>query len=183
MPNVKGYQEEIALLQKLRQGNERAIEQWYKEYAPKLKRYLSQRVSNQKDAEELNQDVFVSCLESLPLFQQQSSLWTWMCSIARHEVADYFRKKYAKRVIQAMPFLEALIPAQISNMHGVSEQVNAVLNSLSHKDRELLLLKYVDRISVEHIARRFGVSAKSAESSLFRARNAFRVAYSEIEGA
>jgi len=180
MQNVKSLQEE-ELLHRLRQGDERAIEQWYNTYAPKIKRYLYQKISNHKDAEEISQDVFISCLESLPLFQQQSSLWTWMCSIARHEVADYFRKKYAKKMVHAIPFLEAIIPASITNMHGVSEQVNAALRRLSHKERELLLLKYVDKVSVERIAQEYGVSLKSAESSLFRARKAFRAAYCDVE--
>ena len=41
----------------------------------------------------------------------------------------------------------------------------------------LLRLKYEQGLSLAEIARRLGVSAKAAESRLFRARKAFQVLY------
>lgn len=166
-------------IQKLREGDERAVLKWYKTFEKPLLRFILTKVSLKPDAQELCQNTFLSCLESLPLFKQNSSLWTWMCSIARHEIADYFRKKYAKRVLQMIPFADAMLPEQLGTMHDVSFAVRGALKKLSSKDRELLLLKYVDGKSVRVIARLLGVSLKSVESSLYRARKAFEENYAE----
>lgn len=160
-------------------GDEREILRWYREYELLVTKYISTKVGNKEDVQELAQNIFLTCLESLPLFQQKSSLWTWMCSIIRHEIADYYRKKYAKRVLQCIPFMDAWLPDQIADMHDVSSVVLSVLRKLSHTDRELLQLKYVDGLSVKHIATQLQMSIKSIESKLFRARKAFEELYAE----
>ncbi|HZZ98957.1 MAG TPA: RNA polymerase sigma factor [Candidatus Saccharimonadia bacterium] len=168
-------------LDQLRAGNAAAVREWYRQFGPPVRRFVLSKVSNERDAEEIVQDVFVSCLDSLPLFHGGSSLQTWMFSVAKHEVADYFRKKYAKRVLQSIPFADALLPTQLHNMHTVSAAVQRVLSRMSMRDREVLMLKYVDGAGVKEIAGKFKVSFKSAESLLFRARKLFRVMYAEEE--
>lgn len=172
---------ESVLIFQLRVGNEKAVERWYSQYVKKLLRFILTKVSQPRDAEEICQDTFLACLESLPLFKGNASLWTWMCSVARHEIADYFRKKYAKKLITMVPFSDVIIPGQFFDVHGVSRSVKNVLSQLSFSERELLLLKYVDNVSVKHIACRMGVSFKSAESALFRAKKAFQTIYAKSE--
>jgi len=167
---------DIALLLK---GNEKEILKWYRVFEAPVTKYISSKVGNKEDVQELTQNIFLTCLESLPLFQQKSSLWTWMCSIARHEVADYYRKKYAKRVLQCIPFVDALLPEQIADMHDLSLVVLSVLTKLSHAERELLQLKYIDGLSVKNIAGQLRTSIKSIESKLFRARRAFEELYAK----
>ncbi len=160
-------------------GNEKEILRWYRVFELPVTKYVQTKVGNHEDVQDLVQNIFLTCLESLPLFQQKSSLWTWMCSIARHEIADYYRKKYAKRVLQCIPFMDALLPEQVADMHDVSVVVLSVLRKLSHTDRELLQLKYIDGLSVKSIAVRLCVSIKSVESKLFRARKTFQELYAE----
>ena len=170
-------------LQALRLGDPDAVKIWYTQYAPRLTRYVQRKIAEHKDVEEIVQDTFMSCMESLPLYQQKSSLWTWMCSIANHEIADFLRKKYAKKVLSALPFAEHLLPPTLVDMHGLSSAVRIVLQKMSAREREILMLKYIDRKSVEDIARLMGKSVKSAESLLFRARKSFRVMFVEEERA
>lgn len=166
-------------LAKIRVGDEQEIERWYRVLQKPLHRFILTKVSIPSDAQEITQDTFLSCLESIPLFKGQSPLFTWMCGIAKHEIADYFRKKYAKRVITMIPFAEALVPTQRFDMHEVAHAVRSSLRKLSYKQRELLLLKYLDKTSVKGIATRLGMTAKSVEAALYRARKAFQEAYAE----
>lgn len=178
----KPSMKEDQLIAKLRQGSDSAVREWYATFEPKLQRFVLSKISNTRDAEEIVQDTFISCLESLPLFTRKSSLWTWMCSVANHETADYFRKKYAKRMLHAIPFVDALLPTQLHDMHVISGLVKSVLSRMPLKHREVLLMKYVDGFDVKVIATRLKVSFKSAESLLFRARQQFRVLYMEQDG-
>jgi RNA polymerase sigma-70 factor (ECF subfamily) len=45
---------------------------------------------------------------------------------------------------------------------------------LGERDRQLLLLKYVDGLSYEQIGQALGVTASSVQSRLHRARNVLR---------
>lgn len=166
-----------SLIIDLKAGHPEAVRQWYAMYSPKLLKYLQQKVSLEKDAEELAHDTFLSCLKHLPLFRGESSIWTWMVRIAQHEVADYYRKKYAKKVIHALPLSEFLGIDELVDAHEVSQRVAEVLKKMNRDSREILQLKYVDDKEVKVIARELGKTVKAVESLLFRARTEFREIY------
>ena len=170
------------LLNRLKKGEAGAVREWYQQYFPRVKRVVDGRVSVGADAQEIAQDVFTSCLKHLPLFRGDSSIWTWMQRIARHEVADYYRKKYAKRALQTFPLLDIILhEAPPANAHETSEKVKQTLRELPAEYQELLLLKYVDKKRVKQIALEMDRSVKAIESDLFRAREAFNTAYLYID--
>ena len=100
-----------------------------------------------------------------------------MQSIAQHEVADFYRKKYAKRAIKTLPLSELLLDQRIENTAEISQRVTAVLQKMTAHSRELLLKKYVDSQKVAEIALELGKTIKSVESELFRARKEFKSLY------
>ena len=94
------------MLEALRRGEKGTLRRFYKETQPKLWQWVVSRVQNEQDADEIVQDSFLNLLDSLPIFQGKSSLWTFLVSIAKHEVYDYWRKKYAKKAILTIPFAD-----------------------------------------------------------------------------
>ena len=58
-------------------------------------------MGNQNDAEDLTQEVFIRVLKSLPKFNSDYPLNTWILSIAKHVAIDHYRKRdlrpYLKR--------------------------------------------------------------------------------------
>lgn len=133
-----------------------------------------------QDVQELVQDVFMSCLRHLPLYRGEATIWTWMVSVTRHEIADFYRKKYAKKALQLLPLSELLLSVQIGDAHEVAEQVSTVLSRMSERSRELLMQKYVDGRAVASIAREQAKSEKAVEAQLYRARNEFREQYAVV---
>ncbi len=165
---------ESELLAGLKKGNSKAVSFWFHQYHDRLLSLVINRVENLQDAEEIVQQTFLNCLKHLPLFRGRSSIWTWMNSITKHEVADYFRKKYAKKALKTTHLSEFLMIDSIDNSTEVSEKVKRVLKDMKLKQRELLLLKYVDKKKVLEIAISLNKTAKSVEADLFRARKRFR---------
>lgn len=51
-------------------------------------------LSNIEDAEDIVQDVFISAYESYDKYNGSSNTKTWLMSILKNKVADYYRKKY-----------------------------------------------------------------------------------------
>lgn len=168
------------LVEQLLSGNKTVLKRFYLEYSPRLARFVRLKVSNKQDAEEIVQDTFVSLLEALPAFGYRSSLWTFMISIAKHEVLDYYRKKYAKKAIKYVPFVDHFYSEPLYSASETREVFEQALHKLKEEERNLLLWKYEEKLSVEEIAEKLGVKIKAAESRLFRARQAFKVAYAEV---
>jgi len=166
--------EEKDLIKRLKIGDEKAVKLWFDMYYEKLLLVVGYKVDNKKDAEEVVQQTFLNCLKHLPLFLGKSSIWTWMNSIVKHEIADYFRKKYAKKALKTIPLSELMPLSHISDSNDTSEQVMLVLSKMKVYYKELLLLKYADGKKVAIIALELGKSIKSIESDLFRARNEFK---------
>jgi RNA polymerase sigma-70 factor (ECF subfamily) len=165
------------LVELLKLGDSDAVRYWFSTYLPKLKKFISIRLENPQDAEELAQQTFLNCMKNLPLFLNTSSLWTWMVGVAKHEVADYYRRKYAKKAVQTLPLSQFLLAEPVADAHEISLKVMTVLKKMSTYSKELLLKKYIDKQTVEMIADDLGKTAKSIESELFRARKEFKLLY------
>jgi RNA polymerase sigma-70 factor (ECF subfamily) len=146
----------------------------------KLKKYVFKKVSNQEEAEEIFQDVLVSASDSLSLFKGKSSFFTWLCGIANHEIADFYRKKKIKTILFShFPFLEtlaseALNPDEKLEKEELRKEVRKVLAALSEGYREVLRLKYLEGLSMAEIAKKAKTTVKAVESKLSRAREAFK---------
>lgn len=170
MDNVQ----EAKLVLQLRQGNQKAVAEWFSLFHDKLLHVALQKVELQTDAEELVQETFLNCMRQIALFRGSSSLWTWMNAILRHEVSDFYRKRYAKNALRTLPLFDKLALEDIHASDDVSAKVTSVLKKMSGEYRELLQQKYIDKQKVIEIAQKWGKSCKSIESDLFRARKEFQ---------
>jgi len=146
----------------------------------RLKNYIDQRVGNPHEAEEILGETLVSVTESLPTFSGKSCFFTWLCGIANHEIADFYRKKKIKTFLfSRFPFLETLVsealgPEEELLRQELRKEVKQVLGSLSEGYSQILRLKYYQGLSMKEIAKKLGMTVKAVESRLSRARAAFK---------
>lgn len=171
---------EIKLVFGLRQADRRSIDKWYKQYYPVLYNLALNKLPDEFLAQEVVQQTFINSLKQINLFQHRSSLLSWMSAILRHEIADFYRKQYAKRAIKLVPLSE-LLEFKPLDHDQVALLVNLVLASLSSQEKELLLLKYVDGWRVSEIACKLGNSARSVEGKIWRARQKFKLLYGKLK--
>ena len=106
-----------------------------------------------------------------------------MISILRHEIADYYRKKYAKKAIKTLPLSDFILQRRIEDSSHVSARVKQVLGKMLERRKKLLLMKYVDEMAVKEIAEQVGRTFKAVESDLYRARESFKELYLALERA
>lgn len=168
---------EKELVKRILRGESKAFEEFYRQNQAGLRRWVGSKVGDSRDAEELTQDAFLSLLDSLPLFSFKSSLKTWLYSIARHEIADHFRRKYAKRVLKLVPIVGEYVAREVYSTQEIAERIERAYRQLVPEYAVMLRLKYEEGWSIKRIAERLKVSMKAAESKLFRARRAFQLAY------
>lgn len=150
---------------------------FYRTTRPRLLAWVLSRVKDEHDAEEVVQDAYLAFIDSLPLYQGKSSLSTFLYSIAKHEVADYWRKKYAKKAILTVPFVDQVYTERLYSADLTAAEIEKVYAQLTAEQRLILVMKYEENKAVSEIAERLKISIKAAESRLFRARNAFKLAF------
>lgn len=171
--------DDATLIHRLFAHDRRVLTAFYREYAPKLRRFIHTKVLNSADAEEILQDTLYAFLEGLRDFEKSCSIKTYLFSICQHKVIDYYRRKKIKHVVfSQMPQLESLIspllgPEDKLDETLVKEKIQTVMSRLAPVYRQVLVLKYFEHVSVEDIADRLSITFKSAESRLFRARKNF----------
>ena len=141
-------------------------------------------------AEDITQDIFLDVFKGLRSFKGLCSERTWIFKIAKNKLFDYYRKQYSQKTeilaLDDQMADELSDPKQSIEEHlqvtFESQQVRECLSQLPQQYRIMLLLKYVEEISVKEIAQIIDKSPKSVESMLQRAKGAFIKQYQEKEG-
>lgn len=177
---------ERLLLKRLLSHDPSAVREFYDLYAPLLLKFISRKVGDEQDTEEIAQDTLFAFLERARDFTGSCKLSTYICSIAHNKIVDFYRKRKLKKIVfsQLPEGFEMLISQHTSPEDAVINQfvkqkIKEVLGQLSPHYSHILTLKYIEGRSVEEIALKLSISFKSAESILFRARRAFVKLYSQ----
>ena len=174
---------EEKLLARLLAGEKAAFEQFYKQTSKQLLGYAVKKTASMKDAEEIVHDTYLSLLDSLPIFEGKSSLKTFLISILRHELSDYWRKRYAKKAIRTVPFMDQVYTEKLYSAKQTALAIKRAYEQLKPWEKKVLKFKYEEGMSVRRIAKHMGWSIKAAESRLFRARRSFKMVFEKVEAS
>lgn len=85
--------DEKELILGILQGDEKFLRIFYHLYTPRLFTFIKNRTATIEDAEEILQDSLLSSIDALRDFSYKSKLSTFLFSIAKNKVIDYYRKK------------------------------------------------------------------------------------------
>lgn len=160
--------------------------QLYDHYLPGLYRYLRARTTNDDDAADLTQLVFVKALESLPRYRSRGlPFGAWLFRIARNAAIDAHRQRRATVSLQVLP--EILHPAVWPNVEDavlqqeVRLQVSQILELLRPDAREVLLLRFVAGLSLREIAPVVGKSESGVHRQIVRTLQFIKERYHDFE--
>lgn len=183
--------DDLTLARQISMGDEMALVEFYARYADALFAFVYHHLSGSRsDAEDVWQDTLLAALRALPSYRGRSRLFTWLCSIARHKLADHLRrqKRQAVEVFSDVPEsrLSALIssttlPEEEVMRQATRVQVAEALGTLPIDYQTALVTRYADECSVDEVARLLGRTYKATESLLSRARSAFQRAMAHLE--
>ena len=138
----------------------------------KIYRYCYFRLRNRETAEDITQETFLRYFEKYSLSTAEWAV-KYLYTIARNLCIDEYRQK------PLLPLEDSLMqeqPAKDSDeeqlLTGLS--VRTALSKLEHEEQELLLLKYVNEVSVSAIAQILGISRFSVYRRIMAATRKFR---------
>jgi RNA polymerase sigma-70 factor (ECF subfamily) len=143
--------------------------------------YLLHRCRTKPLAEDLTSETFLGALDSIRRGYRGEVTVAWLIGIARHKLADHWRREEREQRHLAAVAAEPVGPhpsVEVEPELGIE-----VLSLLSANHRAALVLRHVDGLSVPEVATLLGRSVHSTETLLVRARAAFRSRYHEAREA
>ncbi|MBV8981682.1 MAG: sigma-70 family RNA polymerase sigma factor [Acidimicrobiia bacterium] len=167
---------EADLLTEAAAGNPIAVRALLDGYGDALYGFLYARVGGHAPvAEDLLQETFLEAVRSASTFRGESSLKTWLCTIARRRLGRHYEAERKAAAARAGLALVADDPAD--DRHGDVErrdQITRALGSLPAVHRQVLVMKYLDDRTVDEIAQELNRSRVQVQSLLQRARAGLR---------
>jgi len=157
------------LWQKAIQGNEEAFIGLYQEFLPFVYQFIYYRVGNKEEAEDLTQETFIKILESLKSYRGEAKIKSWFYGIARHVIADYFRKIYKADVVPFLDDLELIKKEEFENEEEHSKIIGQILKQLPENYRQVLELRFLKNYSIRETAQKLKISENNVKVLQFRA--------------
>lgn len=181
------------LVKRVLAADERAFDEFFDAYFPRLFRFARTRLNQDDDAEEVAQAAICRAITKLATYRGEAALFTWLCTFCRHEISAYVRKNHLARkrvdLIEDSPEVRAALESVGVDREGPGEALErldlarlarTVLDHLPVRQAQALEWKYLEDLPVREIAGRLNCSPKAAESLLTRARETFRDAFSTL---
>jgi len=177
-------------------GDECAFEAFFEGHFPRLFRFALARLDGRAAvAEDVVQATLCRAIDKLHTYRAEAALFTWLCTLCRHEIADHFRREGAGvevALVEDAPEVRAVLdslgaassdhPECAVRRRELARLVHVVLDALPARYADVLEWKYLMDLPVNEIARRLDVGPKAAESMLTRARHAFRDGFAAVAG-
>lgn len=152
------------LIQRWKEGDERAATALVERHATALARYIGS-LGERDSAEEVVQDTFVRAFSSLDTFRGDSSLRTWLFTIARRLVVDRRRALRRRRDVGSLEDVDAA--TEYTALDGLiaseaKRKVWGAVGKLSPTQREVFLLRVNEGLSYKEIAEVAGTTEGAA---------------------
>ncbi|QEG34684.1 RNA polymerase sigma factor [Bythopirellula goksoeyrii] len=86
-------QPNVLLVEEIRRGKPDAWDQLIAQYEGRLLAFVDSRLRRRAASEDVVQETFIGFLTSLPNYDPQRSLESWLFSIAAHKLTDHLRRE------------------------------------------------------------------------------------------
>lgn len=164
------------LIKEYLEGNDEALNELVRRYASHIYNFAYQYVSNQPEAEEITQDVFVKAWRSMKKFDLKRSFRAWIFQIARNTIIDYLRKKKSQAVLEIDSEDENFdiadtgpTPQEIFEKKESADRIKKIMEGLSIKYKTVLTMYYESQLNFREIAEITGESIDTIKSRHRRA--------------
>ena len=166
------------LLRQLQKGNNGAFDILMERYQQKLARFIYHYVGNSNAVDDLVQETFIKLFFNVSSFRFESQFSTWLFQIAVNLCKDYARKH--KRVTVSLDsdsdigefalMSDDASPEQSIGSKRQLAKVSGEIERLPHKLKTALIAFAVEEQSQEECAKLLGITPKTVETRVYRAR-------------
>ncbi len=158
----------------------------YRRYRDRVYWYVRARTATDEDAADLTQQIFAQAVAALGQYRSgRGSFAAWLFAIARHALANFRRHHRPTIAWDALP--AALHPVAADDPLTATlrrediGRVRALVDALDADKRELLVLRFVARLTIREIAAVIGKSEAATHKRLTRTLHALAVQFEGVD--
>jgi len=168
---------ERVLVVRAQAGDDAAFAELVERYSPRLRYFLRKVLASADGAEDALQDVWLDVFRHLQRLADPQALKAWLYRIARDRAFGRLRK--AKRWEQPLDEANVVDPAAADENDFSTEdaaQIHTALDELPSEQREVLVLRFLEEMTYEEIARVVGCQLGTVRSRIYYGKRALRKA-------
>lgn len=172
------------LIKQLNASDKRAFALLYDKYVGMVYCFLVSVLRQEGLAEDLTQWCFMQMWERRETISAERNLPAWLYVIARNAAI-----KELRRQVTAANYVEYALNSKQEAQHDagpqsdlkiITEEMERVVGQLPESRRKIFLMRTVDGLSVNEIAEKLGISPKTVETQIARAKQALRECVSPL---
>jgi RNA polymerase sigma-70 factor (ECF subfamily) len=178
--------DDLELVRRAQAGDRAAFRRLFDLYHRRVYQMAVAMLRHPQDAHDVVQEAFVRVHRHLPDFQGNSSFYTWLYRISMNLVYDQLRRRKTQRAVDyddtigraeegaepspLAPVVDKADPGRTAARKELAGQLQAALDTLPEHHRQVILLREVEGLSYEEIAKIMSVPKGTIMSRLFHAR-------------
>jgi len=190
--------EDRAVVQRAKGGDFEAFESLVSKYERRLFSVALRIVGRQHDAEEVVQQTFLSVVEHLADFREESKFYTWLMRIGTNHALALLRKRAVRASVPLaddrsddsyadIPHPEYIArwtetPEEIALRRETKQLLTEAMDELDEKYGLVFLLRDVQGLSTAETAEALGISVSNVKVRLLRARLMMRERLTRVFG-
>jgi len=181
-----GSAEDIVPATKAPEAQTLSFDQLVAIYEERVRRLAYRLLGWRDEVDDVTQDVFFAAFRATPRFRGDAQLWTWLMRITINQCRTRQRKRLVrwnglKALIVRQRHLSATASLdQTDARDEMTLQVHNAVNKLRPKDREVIVLYYLEEMDVKSMSELLGTSISNVNVRLHRARERLRGPLSDL---
>ena len=166
------FQEDERLVALTRRGHEHAFDTLVERYQARLLGFCRQMLRSTEDAEDVLQEVFVAAYNAMVADERPIAVRPWLYRIARNRCLNHLRKPTAdgQDTMDTHPHMNGVTTHERVQNREEFRSLLADVGELPETQRSALLLREIDAMSYEEIAKAMDTTVPGVKSLLVRAR-------------
>jgi len=169
---------------RLRDGEPGAFESLVSLYQGRIARLAYRLLGWSGDVDDVVQEVFLAALRNAGSFRGEASLWTWLTRITLNRCRTHQRRRLMWQRLRRVLSRHRPGSSEPADGGAVRDEmagaVRAAVAALPARDREVVVLFYLEQQPAAEIAALLGTSANAVEVRLHRARAKLRIALQKV---
>ncbi|MDB4976154.1 MAG: polymerase sigma factor RpoE [Myxococcaceae bacterium] len=190
--------DDLVLVRRAQAGDRAAFRLLFDRYHRRVYAVALSVLKSPQDAHDVVQEAFVKVHRYLPDFQGASSFYTWLYRISMNLSIDQLRRRKTARHVDyddavgrgeegdegnLTPFMAGGDPGKSHSRKELAAKMQAALSTLPEYHQQVILLREVEGLSYEEIAKIMKVPKGTIMSRLFHARRKMQTALADyVEG-
>jgi RNA polymerase sigma-70 factor (ECF subfamily) len=172
-------------------GDYQAYNELVERYKDKLVNFIFRYTGNRDDAEDFAQDTFLKLYKSKHLYKEIAKFSTWFYTIALNTVKTNLKKKSRMSTLSISDYddesnkdydlpSDSGEPDELINSKMEVEFIQKAINNLDKSFREVILLRDVQDLEYDEIAKITGLPLGTVKSRINRGREKLKSVLSDI---